>query len=213
MLRHFSNVRFFANIWRVACQAPLSMGFSRQECWSGLPFPSPGDLPDTGVKPSSPALQADSLPPEPPEEPKERKGGSQRHPCILQTVGCRRTNPPKLQLRNRRPEPRTALTVQRPSLSFLIHTAEAGSSLPQTCTQDRGLPEALHRHLGDGSSERSTSGTLSQEIIWNAHRAHWAAHGQLIFSKQQRKPSPYCGVSKWFTGCNPTTKTSVRVNN
>ena len=42
-------------------QAPLSMGFSRQEYWSGLPFPSPGDLPDPGIEPGSPALQADSL--------------------------------------------------------------------------------------------------------------------------------------------------------
>ena len=48
--------------WTVACQAPLSMGFSRQEYWSGLPFPSPGDLPDPGIEPGSPALQADSLP-------------------------------------------------------------------------------------------------------------------------------------------------------
>jgi len=46
-------------------QAPLSMEFSRQEYWSGLPFPSPGDLPDTGIKPGSPALQADYLPSEP----------------------------------------------------------------------------------------------------------------------------------------------------
>ena len=48
----------------VACQIPLSMGFSRQEYWSGLPFPSPGDLPDPGIEPGSPALQADSLPTE-----------------------------------------------------------------------------------------------------------------------------------------------------
>ena len=47
--------------WTIACQAPLSMGFSRQEYWSGLPFPSPGHLPDPGIKPMSPALQADSL--------------------------------------------------------------------------------------------------------------------------------------------------------
>ena len=46
----------------VAHQAPLSMGFSRQEYWSGLPYPSPGDLPDPGIEPGSPALQADSLP-------------------------------------------------------------------------------------------------------------------------------------------------------
>ena len=50
-----------ATPWTVACQATLSMGFSRQEYWSGLPFPSPGDLPDLGIKPRSPALQADSL--------------------------------------------------------------------------------------------------------------------------------------------------------
>ena len=49
----------------VAHQALLSMRFSRQEYWSGLPFPSPGDLPNPGIKPGSPALQADSLPPEP----------------------------------------------------------------------------------------------------------------------------------------------------
>ena len=47
-----------------AHQAPLSMGFSRHEYWSGLPFPSPGDLPDPGIEPGSPALQADALPPE-----------------------------------------------------------------------------------------------------------------------------------------------------
>ena len=50
--------------WTVAWQVPLAMGFSRQEYWSGLPFPSLGNLPDPGVKPGSPALQADSLPTE-----------------------------------------------------------------------------------------------------------------------------------------------------
>ena len=50
--------------WTIARQAPLSMGVSRQEYWSGLPFPSPGDLPDLGIEPRSPALQADSLPTE-----------------------------------------------------------------------------------------------------------------------------------------------------
>ena len=52
----------FVTPWTVACQTPLSMGFPRQEYWSGLPFPSPGDLRDPGVKPASPAWQADSLP-------------------------------------------------------------------------------------------------------------------------------------------------------
>ena len=53
-----------ATPWTIACQAPLSMGFSRQEYWNGLPFPSPGDLPNSGIEPRSPALQADSLPTE-----------------------------------------------------------------------------------------------------------------------------------------------------
>ena len=51
-----------ATPWTIACQVPLSLGFFRQECWSRLPFPSPGDLPDPGIKPASPAWQADSLP-------------------------------------------------------------------------------------------------------------------------------------------------------
>ena len=53
-----------ATPWTVAHQAPLSMGFSRQESWSGLPFPSPGDLPNPGIEPRSPTLQADALPTE-----------------------------------------------------------------------------------------------------------------------------------------------------
>ena len=59
--------------WTVAYQAPPSMGLSRQECWSGLPFPSPGDLPDPGIEPRSPALQADALPSKPPGKPIETK--------------------------------------------------------------------------------------------------------------------------------------------
>ena len=63
------RVRLFVTPQTVACQAPLSMGFSRQEYWSGLPFPSPGDLLDPGIEPWSPVLQADSLPFEPLEKP------------------------------------------------------------------------------------------------------------------------------------------------
>ena len=67
VLSHFSHILLFATPWTAAHQAPLSMGFSRQEYWSGLPFPSLGDLPDPGVEPGSPILQADSLLSEPPE--------------------------------------------------------------------------------------------------------------------------------------------------
>ena len=61
-----SRVRLFATPWTVAHQAPPSMGFSRQEYWRGLPLPSPGDLPDPGIEPRSPTLDADALTSEPP---------------------------------------------------------------------------------------------------------------------------------------------------
>ena len=64
-VKSLSRVRLFATPWTVAHQAPLSMGFSRQEYCSGLSFPSPGDLPDPGIKPRSPALEADALTSEP----------------------------------------------------------------------------------------------------------------------------------------------------
>ena len=69
-MKSLSRVRLFATPWTVAHQAPPSMGFSRQEYWSGLPFPSPGDLPDAGIEPRSPAFQADTLTSEPPGKPK-----------------------------------------------------------------------------------------------------------------------------------------------
>ena len=56
-----SHVQLFATPWTVVYQAPLFMGFSRQECWSGLPFPPPGDLPDPGIEPRFPSLQADAF--------------------------------------------------------------------------------------------------------------------------------------------------------
>ena len=62
--KSLSRVQLFATPRTVAYQAPLSRGFSRQEYWSGLPFPSAGDLPNPGIEPGSPALQADSLPTE-----------------------------------------------------------------------------------------------------------------------------------------------------
>ena len=64
-----SRVQFFGTPWTVAHQPLWSMGFSRQEYWNGLPFPSPGDIPDPGIEPKSPALQADALPSEPPRKP------------------------------------------------------------------------------------------------------------------------------------------------
>ena len=64
-MKSLSRVHLFVTPWTVAYQALRSMGFSRQEYWSGLPFPFPGDLPNPGIKPGSPALQTDPLPSKP----------------------------------------------------------------------------------------------------------------------------------------------------
>ena len=69
-VKSLSSVRLFATLWTVVHQASPSMGFSRQEYWNRLPFPSPGDLPNPGSKPGSPALQADALPSEPLGKPR-----------------------------------------------------------------------------------------------------------------------------------------------
>ena len=72
-----SHVQLFSAPWTVACQTPLSMEFSRQEYWRGLPFPTPEDLPDPEIEPTSPespALQVDSLLSEPPGKPILGKG-------------------------------------------------------------------------------------------------------------------------------------------
>ena len=68
-VKSLSRVQLFATPWTVAYQAPPSMGFSKQEYWSGLPFPSPGDLPNSGIELGSPTFQADTLTSEPPGKP------------------------------------------------------------------------------------------------------------------------------------------------
>ena len=68
-VKSLSRVQLFVTPWIVTHQAPPSISFSRQEYWSGLPFPSLGDLPDPGIKPGSPALEADTLTSEPPGKP------------------------------------------------------------------------------------------------------------------------------------------------
>ena len=77
IVKSLSRVQLFVTPWTVAYQASLSMGFSRQEYWSGLPFPSPGDLPDPGIEPGSPALEADALTSEPQGKPSVVRIGSQ----------------------------------------------------------------------------------------------------------------------------------------
>ena len=75
--------------WTVACQAPLSTGFLRQEYWSGLPFPSTGDLPDPGIKPMSPAF-AEFFTAEPPRKPHKPPYGARKAFSLVGPVGGRR---------------------------------------------------------------------------------------------------------------------------
>ena len=85
VIRTLSHVRLLVTPWTTAHQAPLSMKFSRQEYWSWLPFPSPGDCPDAGTEPGSPALQADSLPSEPPGKPIIMQSGCKYMLCSFES--------------------------------------------------------------------------------------------------------------------------------
>ena len=97
VLTCFSHVQLFAILWTVALQAPLSMEFSRQEYWSGLPCPPPGDLPHPKTEPMTPALQANTLPSEPPGKPlPTRPGLFPLDHCAVQkrcAVNCGFTSP------------------------------------------------------------------------------------------------------------------------
>ena len=74
VVQELSHAQLFVSPGTEAHSAPLSMGFPRQKYWSGLPFPSPGDLPDPAIEPGSPALQADALPTELPGKPEKGEG-------------------------------------------------------------------------------------------------------------------------------------------
>ena len=81
-MKSLSRVQLFAIPWTVVYKAPLSLEFPRQEYWNGLPFPSPGDLPNSGVEPGSPALQTDTLPSEPPGKPYTAKETKNKQKAI-----------------------------------------------------------------------------------------------------------------------------------
>ena len=86
-----NHVQLFVSPWTVACQAPPSVGFSRQEYWSGMPFASSGDFPDPGIKPRSSALQADSLSSEPPGNPWCKYRCNRKPPESFQMEECQDT--------------------------------------------------------------------------------------------------------------------------
>ena len=87
--KSLSHVQLLATPWTVAYQASPSMGFSRQEYWSGLPFPSPEDLPNPGIEPGSPALEADALTSEPPGKPHNKDKAEHKNKRVNPTRGCK----------------------------------------------------------------------------------------------------------------------------
>ena len=155
--------------WTVAHQTPLSMGFSRQEHWSGLPFPSTGDLPDPGIKPRSPALQADSLLSEPPGKPQLNHGGP---PRAWSTTGAPVPFPqpcPSVPLEAATAGPAAVSAGKRPA-SACGHLAAHRTSAPGTGGRSAHLL-------------RQVPWRRSGSCVWEAAGAHgtWA-------------PSPPAGV-------------------
>ena len=123
-----SRVWFSATPWTVAHQDPPSMGFSRQEYWSGLPFPSPGDLPGLGTEPRSPTLQADTVPSEPPGKPQEKElkwseVKSLSHVRLCDPVDC---SPPSSSVHG---------ILQARTLEWVAVSFSRGSSWPRDRTQ------------------------------------------------------------------------------
>ena len=88
VLSHYSHVQLFVTPWTVAHQAPLTMGFSRQEYWSGLPCPPPGDLPDPGIQPVSPEFAGGFFTTEPPEKPTASVTSEDNHHQASQRCWC-----------------------------------------------------------------------------------------------------------------------------
>ena len=116
-------LRLFATPWTVAHQGPPSIGFSRQEYWSGLPFPSPGDLPDPGTETRSPALQADALSSEPPGKPSKIKWEN-----ILRQMKI------KTQIKNSRDTAKAVLRGKFGTLTVYIKIEDRSYSVTQVYT-------------------------------------------------------------------------------
>ena len=135
-----SRVGLFETPWAAAHQAPLSMGFSRQEYWSGLPCPPPGGLPNPGIEPGSPALQADSFPSEPPGKPPQGWG----------------VDPKRLSLSCSQRTLSSCITPLLPSLTLCIHYMLSLCSLPP-CKHCLSLTSMLLSNL---SSSLPSAGIL-----------------------------------------------------
>ena len=155
-----SVVPDFVISWTVPCQAPLSMGFSRQEYWKGLPFPSSRDLPDPGIRPGSPELQTDSLPSEPPEKPLKDMSDQISHSVVsdsLQPHESQHARPPC-------PSPTSGVHSNSRPLSRWCHPAISSSVVPfSSCPQS--LPASgsfpVSQHFASGGQSTGVSALAS----------------------------------------------------
>ena len=175
-VKSLSRVQLLATPWTVAHQAPPSMGFSRQEYWSGLPFPAPGDLPDPGIEPRFPALQADTLTSEPPGKPKLS--------LILRWTVCpsepklRWTSnlgaPPLLHPLSRRSHARSRLS------QHLVPESQGEVPGRPTEVQGIGVSQALHELLCRGTALRGTDQELGHvPLAQPQHRVQLVLHPAL----------------------------------
>ena len=128
VLSCFSCIQIFVPLWTAACQALLSLGLSRQEYWSGLSCPPPGDLPDPGIKPRSPALQADFLPGKPPGKLPTREAPNQLCVGARWLQSC-------LTLCNPMDSSPPSSSVQARILEWVVMPSSRKSSQPRDRTQ------------------------------------------------------------------------------
>ena len=161
-----SCVRLFATPWTVTRQAPLSLGFSRQEYWSGLPCPPPGDLPYRGIEPGSPALQADSLPSVPPGKPHRKMGRirvgkrTRRERHLHRRPACWGPLPPRPTLHQ---EATVSLIHDPCILQFLLHSFCPPTPTPLTrrsMTARSALCQARSSASWSDCSRNSWPGTV-----------------------------------------------------
>ena len=139
-VKSLSRVQLFVTPWTVAYEAPPSMGFSRQEYWSGLPLPSPGDLPDPGIEHGSPALQADALPSKPRGKPApsgnlQNPRGGERRPRLEE-------RPPETKTQEE-----TAGSKSRKGRAGVGTQARAGPGLSCPRGKKTGWGRRLHPHV------------------------------------------------------------------
>ena len=172
----FSHVWLFGTLWNVACQAPLSVGFSRQEYWSGLPIPPPGDLPDPGIKPTSPALAGRFFTTEPPGKPLRYNWGI----TVVRSFGKIGRSPDFLEMCN--PYLREKCHVIR-TLKYLSKSNKWNKLATFCCTH---WPPK-QRDLEIPIRERTTILQTSLELVYHVYLSYTMEAIFILYSLKEMK--------------------------